>query len=590
MSKVQKIIFILTSYQRKQAVWLLAILIIVALLDMIGVASILPFIAVLSNPDLIETNLILNKMFQISTIFGVDNNKEFFFASGLLVFIILIISLTFKAFSTYLQVRFVKRCEYSIGKLLVEGYLRQPYSWFLSRHSTELGRTILSEASQVAGGAIKPLIDLIANGTITFALLILLIIADTKLALIVGFSLGGSYAFFFYCVRRYLNRTGTKRIKHDQSRFMAVIEAFNAVKEIKFGGLEKNYINSFSDSADNFARTNTSADIIGLLPRFILEAVAFGGVLLLILYVMISAGNFNNALPILSLYVFAGYRLMPALQQVYMSFTKLAFTNTAIDKLHEDIKKIKLTVENENENENQKTLSFNETISLKNIYYNYPNTSITTLKNINLNIAARSTIGLIGTTGSGKTTTIDIILGLLEPQKGTLEIDGKIITKENLRSWQRAIGYVPQQIYLADNSIAANIAFGVEPKKIDLRAVENAAKIANLHKFVLDDLPQKYQTLIGERGVRLSGGQRQRIGIARALYHNPKLLIFDEATNALDDQTEKAVMDAVNNLDNNITIILIAHRLNTLKNCDVIFKLEKGHLIKQSTINTYNLN
>ena len=588
MLKVKKILLILNSYQRKQAAWLLFILVIVALLDMVGVASILPFIAILSNPDLIETNSILNKMFKISNIFGVNSHKEFFFVFGILVFVILIISLIIKAIATYLQVRFVKRCEYSIGKILVEGYLYQPYSWFLSRHSTELGRTILSEASQVAGGGIKPLIEVTAKGTITIALLILLIIADTKLALIVGFSLGGSYGVLFYCVRKYLNRFGKKRLENDQSRFMSVGEAFNAIKEIKFGGLEKNYINSFSDSADNFARSNTSAEIVGLLPRFILEAVAFGGVLLIILYVMMNTGSFNNALPILSLYVFAGYRLMPALQQVYVSFTQLTFAGPAIDKLYDDIKKIKSNVEIQNQDE--EILSFNEKISLKNICFNYPNTSITTLKNINLNITAKSTIGFIGATGSGKTTIIDIILRLLEPQKGTLEIDGTIINNQNSRSWQRNIGYVPQQIYLADDSIAANIAFGVDPKNIDQEAVENAAKISNLHNFVVEELPQKYQTLIGERGVRLSGGQRQRIGIARALYHNPKLLIFDEATNALDDQTEKAVMDSVNNLGKNITIILIAHRLNTLKNCDAIFKIEKCCLTKQGPLDTFFIN
>ena len=386
----------------------------------------------------------------------------------------------------------------------------------------------------------------------------------------------------------YLNRFGKKRLENDQSRFMSVGEAFNAIKEIKFGGLEKNYINSFSDSADNFARSNTSAEIVGLLPRFILEAVAFGGVLLIILYVMMNTGSFNNALPILSLYVFAGYRLMPALQQVYVSFTQLTFAGPAIDKLYDDIKKIKSNVEIQNQDE--EILSFNEKISLKNICFNYPNTSITTLKNINLNITAKSTIGFIGATGSGKTTIIDIILRLLEPQKGTLEIDGTIINNQNSRSWQRNIGYVPQQIYLADDSIAANIAFGVDPKNIDQEAVENAAKISNLHNFVVEELPQKYQTLIGERGVRLSGGQRQRIGIARALYHNPKLLIFDEATNALDDQTEKAVMDSVNNLGKNITIILIAHRLNTLKNCDAIFKIEKCCLTKQGPLDTFFIN
>ena len=191
-------------------------------------------------------------------------------------------------------------------------------------------------------------------------------------------------------------------------------------------------------------------------------------------------------------------------------------------------------------------------------------------------------MGLVGATGSGK-TTIDIILGLLEPQNGTLEVDGKIINSQNSRSWQKMIGYVPQHIYLSDESILSNIAFGVNPKDINHEVVEKVSKIANLHKFVMDELPEQYNTTIGERGVRLSGGQRQRIGIARALYNNPKLLILDEATSALDNQTEHAVMEAVNNLRKDITIILIAHRLNTVKNCDVIFKLEKGQLTGEGT-------
>ena len=228
-------------------------------------------------------------------------------------------------------------------------------------------------------------------------------------------------------------------------------------------------------------------------------------------------------------------------------------------------------------------MSLNKKINLKNIHYNYPNTSRSALKDINLIIPAKSTVGLIGPTGCGKTTTIDIILGLLEAQKGTLEVDGKVITKQNSRSWQRSIGYVPQHIFLSDNTVSANIAFGEDPRSINQKAVEKATKIANLHNFVIDELSNHYQTTIGERGVRLSGGQRQRIGIARALYHNPQVLILDEATSALDNQTEKAVMDAVNNLSKNITIILIAHRLNTVKNCDIIFKLDKGQLVAQGT-------
>ena len=583
MLYLKKLLVMLNPLQRKQSMWLLLTLILVAMLDMIGVASILPFIAILTNPGLIETNPILSYMYQASAIFGVDNQKHFLFASGLLVFFFLVLSLIFKAFATYFQVRFVKECEYNFSKLFVEGYLSQPYAWFLNRHSAELGRTVLTESAQIVGGCIKPLLEVTAKGAITIALLILLLVADTKLALIVGFSLGGAYGAFFYLVRTYLRQTGQTRLVNDQIRFRAVSDAFNAVKEIKVGGLEKSYINLFSHSAYEYAKSNTYAETVGLLPRFILEAVAFGGILLIILYVMMGTGSFTSALPILSLYVFAGYRLMPALQQIYVSLTQITFSSTAINKLYEDRKKFKLLTNNQNKKNNSEILIFKKNISIENVYFNYPNTSKATLENINLNIPAKSIIGFIGPTGSGKTTTVDIILGLLEPQKGTMKIDGKILTEQNSRSWGRSIGYVPQQIYLSDNSIASNIALGLDPKNINQAAVERAAKIANIHQFIIEELPNQYQTEIGERGVRLSGGQRQRIGIARALYHKPKLLILDEATNALDNETEKAVMEAVNNLDKDITIILIAHRTNTLKICDYIYKLEKGKIVDQGT-------
>ena len=578
MQTFKKLLNLLTVRERKSAVFLLGMILIMALIDMIGVASILPFMAVLTNPGLIETNFILNSMFKASSIFGVENNKQFIFALGALVFSLLIISLTFKALTNYAQVRFVQMREYTIGKRLIESYLHQPYSWFLSRHSADLGKTILSEVQQLISDGMTPLMELIAKGMVTITLITLLIIVDPKLTLIVGLSLSTAYLIIFYFVSKYLNQSGSKRLINNQLRFTTVNEAFGAAKEVKIGGLEQAYIKRFSNAAQIYARVQASQRVIAQLPRFILEGIAFGGILLMILYSMSQTGNFNSALPIISLYVFAGYRLMPAVQQIYEAFTQLTFIAPSLDKLYDDLKNLKPF----NENQDQDILPFNKSITLKNIHYNYPNPSRTILKDISLNISAKSTVGLVGATGSGKTTTVDIILGLLEPQKGTLEIDGKIIRKQNSRSWQRSIGYVPQQIFLADDTIAANIAFGLEPKEINQEAVEKASKIANLHEFVIDELPRKYQTTIGERGVRLSGGQRQRIGIARALYHNPQLLILDEATSALDNQTEKAVMDAIDNLDKNITIIQIAHRLNTLKKCDKIFLLEKGELKKEA--------
>jgi ABC-type multidrug transport system fused ATPase/permease subunit len=569
--------YLLTSHERKISALLILMILIMALLDMVGVASIIPFIAVVTNPDLVETNVILKYLFETSKKFGVENIQQFLIVLGGLVFLVLVFSLTFKALTTYFSLRFVQMREYSIGKRLIEGYLRQPYSWYLNKHSAELGKNILSEVGVVISTGLRPLIDLIANSMVTLSITILLVIVDPKLMLIVSCSLGIAYGLIYVFTSKFLKILGKERTEKNQLRFLAINEAFGAIKEIKVGGLEKNYIKRFSDSAEVFASNNSYALSIEQVPRYILEAIAFGGIMLVILYLMSQTGSFNNALPIISVYVFAGYRLMPALQMIYRSVTLLTYSQTALGTLVKDFKELK----KEKLSEDKNFVIFNKTITLKNINYSYPSSSREVLKNINFAIPAKTSVGLIGTTGSGKTTMVDIILGLLEAQKGTLEVDGNLITKKNARSWQRSIGYVPQHIYLSDDTVAANIAFGLNDQDIDQEAVEKASKLANLHLFVTEELPKKYQTKVGERGVRLSGGERQRIGIARALYHNPQLLILDEATSALDNQTEAAIMDAVNTLSKNITIILIAHRLTTLSKCDNIIKLKKGEIIDQ---------
>ena len=574
MQTLKKFLFLFSSKERFHAGLLLIMIVIMALLDMIGVASILPFMTVLTNPDLIETNIFLKKLFKLSTFFGVKNNQEFIFSLGFLVFLLLIISLSFKTLTTYAQIRFVKMREYSIGKRLVEGYLNKPYSWFLFRNSSDLGKTILSEVQQLIDSGIKPLTELIAKGMVAIAIIILLILADPKLAFIVGFSITGIYLVIFYFLRKFVSQIGQKRLLHNQLRFKLISEAFGATKEVKIGGLENTYVKSFSKSSRIYAQAQASAQVVSLLPRFILEAVAFGGVMLIILYFINLTGSFNSVLPIISLYVFAGYRLMPALQQIYASITQINFISSSLDRIYIDLKNFEAFETDHNKG----VITFNQNLSLKNISYNYPNSSRTALKDINLDIPAKSTVGVIGSTGSGKTTLVDIILGLLKSKEGSLEVDGNIINNQNLRSWQRTIGYVPQHIFLSDDTISSNIAFGLEPKDINKVLVEKASKIANLHNFVIDELPKKYETIIGERGIRLSGGQRQRIGIARALYNNPKVLILDEATSALDNQSEQAVMEAVDNLREDITIIIIAHRLNTVKNCDKIIVLEKGEI------------
>jgi ABC-type multidrug transport system fused ATPase/permease subunit len=585
MKILKKLADLLTKQECRHAMILMGMFLIMALLDVVGLASIMPFMGVLANPQLVESNALLNSLY-ISL--GFKDQMKFLFAFGIVVFLLLIASLIFKTMVTYLQIRFILFREFSIGKRLIEGYLHQPYSWFLNRNSADLGKTVLSEVSAVIYSGMMPLMTLIAQGVVTIALLTLLIVVDPYLAFLVTVVLGIAYGVIFSLMNSLLKRLGQARLSANQERFIAVSEALGAAKEVKVGGFEDVYIQRFSAPAQIYAHSQTTAQIIAQLPRFFLEAIVFGGMLLVTLYLSTISGSFLDALPVIALYAVIGYRIMPALQQIYAAFTQLRFAGPAIDLLHTDLMNLNPAV---NKNQGNITpMSLNKAISLNNITYRYPKATEPALKDINLIIPAHSMVAFVGATGSGKTTMVDVILSLLEPLEGQLIVDDQIITTNNRRRWQRTIGYVPQHIYLADDSVSANIAFGVNSKDVDQQLIERAAKIANLHDFVTKDLPHGYSSIIGERGVRLSGGQRQRIGIARALYHNPRVLILDEATSALDNLTEQAVMEAVNNLGNEITIILVAHRLTTVRKCDHIYVMERGKLTASGTYEELSKN
>lgn len=578
MNTVKKLLDLLTPHERKRTALLLVMILCMAILDMVGIASVMPFMAVLGSPDLVQNNAFLNTAYKR---LGFTDPNEFLFALGTLVVVLLLLSLAFKALTTYAQLKFILMREYSISKRLLEGYLHQPYSWFLSRHSADLGKSILSEVDKIIYYAVNPMIILVAQSAVVVALLSLLIIVEPKLSLIVGITLAIVYTLIFKVSRGYLARIGAERVEANQRRFMAVNEAFASPKEVKVGGLEQAFINRFSAPALAYAQSQATMQIIAQVPRFALEAIAFGGMLLVVLYLMAMNGNLVSALPTISLYALAGYRLMPALQQIYGAVTQIRFADAALDSLHADLMNLRIV----SSNSMMGNITLKRAIILDNINYSYPNTSEQAISNLHLNIPAKSIVGLVGTTGSGKTTIIDLILGLLEAQRGFITVDDQVITKQNCRAWQSLIGYVPQQIYIADDTVKANIAFGVDVNKIDDDAVIRAAEIANLHDLVVNTLPKQYKTRLGERGVRLSGGQRQRIGIARALYHNPQLLILDEATSALDNLTEKIVMNAVHNIAGKITVIIIAHRLSTIKNCDCIYMIEKGEMKAKGTYN-----
>lgn len=542
--------------------------------EMVGVASVVPFISILADPTIVDSNPLLNSAYRYS---GLESADNFLFLAGLCVLVLLVGSIGFRAFTNYVIVRFTSMRSFSLGSRLVSCYLRQPYDWFLNRNSSDLGKTILTEVDQVIRGALLPLANFIAGIVSTLFILSLLVWTDPILAISVATVLITAYVLIYYLLRPKLRRVGQERVKSNRLKYQIVSEAFGGIKEIKLAGLEETFFRRYQGPARDFARAEAMNNLASSMPRFLLESIAFGGMLAIALYLMKTSGNLATALPSLALYAIAGYRLIPVMQQVYQSAVSLRYSSAAVDNLYHDFfenlprpKKL---------NASDKHIELNEKIELRNVSFKYPLASQVALSDVNLLIPASSKVAFVGQTGSGKTTTVDIILGLLHPTDGQLLVDGELVAETNVRSWQRLIGYVPQQIYLADDTIASNIAFGVEKNEIDCNAVVESAKIANLHHFIVNEISDGYETLIGERGVRLSGGQRQRIGIARALYHKPRVLVLDEATSALDNLTEELVIEAIGKLNKEMTIVFIAHRLSTVKACDTIFLLDKGRLV-----------
>jgi len=600
---IKKLHDLLTPRERRNAVIIFFMLLGTGILEAAGVASIMPFLSVLSNPEVIHEQASLQWAYQR---LGFSSNNSFLFFLGAAVFFLVVFGLSFKGMTQYFLVRFTNMLNFSLSSSLLRSYLARPYLWFLDRHSADLGKTILAEVGVVVNNVMKPIAELFAQSVIVFCLIVTLLLVDPMVCMAAAFLLGGSYIGIYLLLRRYLSRIGVDRVRANKERYQIAQEALGGIKEVKAAGQEWGYWRSFRKPARRFAHYQAMSAIIGVVPRFVLEAIAFGGLLLVILLLIaIRGGTLDQVLPILGVFAFAGMRLLPALQKLYQNATRLRFGHPALDVLHEDffaLDQYKPAITNEErktktDNPTQNSFSMNNQLELENISFTYPNAQQPAIKDISIMIQANTTIGLAGTTGAGKTTLVDLIMGLLPPDKGQLIVDGQLIIGESasslenvklqtpnpLSSWQNILGYVPQQIFLADDTVAANIAFGVDQKKIDMQAVERASQIAELHDFVLQELPHGYQTTVGERGIRLSGGQLQRIGIARALYHDPKVLILDEATSALDNLTEKAVMDAVHNLSRQKTIILIAHRLSTIQKCDQIFLLEHGQLIGQGT-------
>jgi ABC-type multidrug transport system fused ATPase/permease subunit len=559
---------------------LLGMILVMALLETTSLASILPFVMVLTHPDVVQTNRYLSMAYEWR---GSQNVDEFLLFLGFLVFGIVIASTAFKAFTTWAMLRFVSMRQYTLSRRLFKVYLRRPYEWFLNQHSADLGKSVLSEVQQVIVGALVPAMQLFTQVALALLVVALLMLVNPLLALTVTLILGGMYAAVMLSSRGYLRIIGADRVRANMERFRICNEAFSGIKDIKLLGLEDAFITRFQAPSRRYMKHQATGQTIHQLPQFAIQTIAITSVLVIILYQLMRKGSNYETLSLLALYAVAGYRLLPALQRIYQATVQMRFAEPAVDVLYGDLIQASGEPTEAKHRQDQPPLRLLSKLEFRGVHYSYPSGSGHALNGVNLTIPAWSMVGFVGRTGAGKTTAVDLLLGLLDPSAGELLVDETPITGANRRAWQLSVGYVAQHIYIADDTVTANIAFGVEGKEVDTEAVQAAARIANLHEFVTEDLEHGYNTMLGERGIRLSGGQRQRIGIARALYRNPDVIIMDEATSALDNITERAVMDAVTNLHNRKTIVLVAHRLTTVQRCDTIFVFDHGTILARGT-------
>jgi ATP-binding cassette subfamily C protein len=576
---------LLTPRERRNLYLLFCAVLVMAGLEVVSVGSIMPFLQVAADPASVHENAYLSWAYETV---GFADTDSFLVALGLVALAALVVSNAVIILTRWALERYVWGRNHSLSRRLLQSYLNRPYEYFLTRNSSELGKNILQEVKEVTSQMLQPGLKGAAKGIVAVAIIGFLVVVDPIVALIVAVVLSSAYAGVYYLVRNRLDRIGEKRVATNTERYQYVNEAFGGIKEVKLRGKEETFLNRFDPPSRRYGRVQAQYRIVKKAPRYILEAVAFGGIILIAVYLIALQENIRNVIPMLGLYAFAGYRLMPALQSAFTGLASARFNIAALEKVHEDLRKradaAPNALTNDTPNTPEAPLTLDEQLVLEDVSFTYPGAEEPAIKDLSLEIPSHTTVGFVGKTGSGKTTTVDLILGLLRPQQGIISVDGTPLRDESdIRRWQQGVGYVPQQIHLADDTVARNIAFGIPEKEIDIKSVRDAARRAHIYDFVTSELSDQWQTVVGERGVRLSGGQRQRIGIARALYHRPPVLVFDEATSALDQVTEQSVMEAVYELNNDHTMLIIAHRLSTVRRADRIIMLEKGEKIGMGT-------
>src|SRR5690625_4875487 len=562
--------------EKKKFLILFFMMIIAALFETIGIGLIVPFVGIVVRPEIIQEQAILSYLFEL---FNFQSTTSFIIFSVMLLLGVFVFKNLYLLIFNYAQFRVILNQQVKLSSNLFKEYLTKPYAFHLQRNTAELLRNINAEVSKVFQGILMAGFQLFTEFLVIICIFALLLITAPVATIVATFLLGASVIFFFTFLRKKISDLGKEQQKVGSTTIKWVNQGLGASKEVKVSGKENFFIRSYTGQSQIRANNSRYMKMLELVPRLFIETLLVSIILLTMLIIVFQGTSMTQLVSTMALFAMASFRLMPSITRIVSLITSIRYNQAALSVVYDDLffnndeyTKIKSYKESFKINSGEK--AFVDSIILKDVSFRYPNQNEYSVKDITLTIPIGKSVAFVGESGAGKTTLVDIILGLFRPENGEVLIDGKNLNDQK-DIWQQKIGYIPQSIFLSDDTIRGNVAFGIDKDNTDDDEVWRALEQAQLKEFV-KELPDKLDTSIGEHGVRISGGQRQRIGIARALYHNPEILFMDEATSALDNETEKEIMKAIDGLKGEKTLIIIAHRLSTIENCDIVFEINNG--------------
>jgi ATP-binding cassette subfamily C protein len=572
---IRRVFYLARPYGRAKLVAVFSLCLAQAFFQVIGITSIFPFLAIAADPERITRSHFGR---QFLSLFPPMENRQLLLIAGIIAIVALLLSNAVNLLSEYARTRYAQNFAHWLRVQLLRRMASQPYTYFLQRNSGDLLKKILGDVVNYSNGVLLPLLDTVARVLTAVLLLATLFLVQPVIAVSAAVILGGFYGVTFQLLTRKRREVDESLKTHVAGSYREANQMLGGIKPVKVHRAEEHFLGRFAEHSSIMARMFARTPIFANSARYIVEPLAFGGLVAAVLVLAARGRDFSDILPNLGVMALAGYRLLPSVQLVYAQLTQVSSMRHAVDEVYDEFvaaesDRLPIAVRSADPVTSASPFRWNHAITLNDVSFHYPGLSRPAVEGLSLVIPKNSSVGVIGPTGSGKSTLVDLLLGLYYPTTGEILIDGEPLTPARISSWQASVGYVPQDIFLTDDTIARNIAFGLPDDKIDAAQLREACAMAQILDFIETELPEDFNTKVGERGIRLSGGQRQRIGLARALYHRPSLLILDEATSALDVATEAKLLEALRSLAGKLTMIVAAHRLSAVADCDQLVEL-----------------